>query len=164
MMDDSSRTLEGSTQATPPLKSGIATTPLEWTASFPETWNVQWAGRLLGLFLIFIGAVGMVTEKAALAAFAGMMVVLLLSPRFLPVTYRLSSEGIRQNSLGRSRFKPWSDFQSAELCGRALQLTPKQSFFRGRSRIVLSIPLGQIDDVFEKLQRLMPLRLTSNSK
>ena len=165
MTDYISTTSESSTKSTTAILPGVAVAPLEWTSSFHRL-RGDFDGRLgnglrfLGLLLIIVSAVGLMTGKGFLAIFVGFLLVLIVGQLLVPVTYRLNSEGIERTLFGRRQFKPWVDFESARTNDLVLQLDPKNSLLRGRSRASLCIPLCQRGSTScERLQRLMPLRV-----
>ena len=161
-MDESSRTFEGSTKLSPALRGDLPPAVVQWTTAAFSAWHLERITRLLGILLILASGIGIATGKNSLALFAGALMIVLVIPRLLPVTYRLTGEGIYQSVLGHRRFKPWSDFRSAEVRNEILRLTPRPRLTRGRMRMVLSIPLNSADGtVSDQIEEVVPYRLRS---
>ena len=165
MTDYIPTTSESSTKTTAAIFPGVAVASLEWTSSLHRL-RGDFDGhlgnglRFLGLLLIIVSAVGLITGNGFLASLVGFLIVLIVGQLLVPVTYRLDSQGIERTIFGRRQFKPWSDFESARTNDLVLQLYPKDSLLRGRSRAILCIPLCQRGSTScERLQRLMPLRV-----
>ena len=157
MMDDINPTPDGSTKATTAIRSTATATPLEWKCSLS---NFGRGIKQLGLLLIVAGSVGLITGKISLAILAGLMLALVTLRSLLPVSYRLSNEGIERKTLGYHQFKPWSDFQAAYLNHEMLQLALKNSPFKGQTQWIVRIPLTEKASViYENLQELMPFPL-----
>ncbi len=161
-MDESSRTFEESTQLSPALRGDLPPAVVQWKTAAFSAWHLERITRLFGILLIFTSGIGIATGKNSLALFAGALMIMLVIPRLLPVTYRLTGEGIYQSVFGHRRFKPWSDFRSAEVNNEILRLTSRSRLTRGRMRMVLSIPLNSADGtVSDQIEDVVPYRLRS---
>jgi len=162
-MDEISKTLEASTQLSPPMRGDPPPVVVHWTTAAFSTWHLPRITRLLGILLILASGIGIATGKNSLALFAGALMIMLVIPRLLPATYRLTGEGIYQSVFGHRRFKSWSDFRSAEISNEILRLTSRPRLTRGRMRMVLSIPLKSADGtVSDQIEHIVPYRLRSH--
>ena len=161
-MNESNKTIEGSTQLSPVLRGDPPPATVQWTTVTFSAWHLERITRLLGILLIITSGTGIATGKNSLALFAGALMIMLVIPRLLPVTYRLTGEGIYQSVFGHRRFKPWSDFLSADVSNEILRLTSRPRLTRGRMRMVLSIPLNSADGtVSDQIEDVVPYRLRS---
>ncbi len=154
-----------SIKTTTAILPGLAATPLRWNVSFRFFWRkfddqLGYGFRTAGMLLLVISSVILITGKGWLAILVTFFFLLIVGHILVPATYRLDSDGIERTVFGRRRFKPWSEFESAQTNDLILQLYPKKPFSGGRYRATLCIPLCKDGSTScEKLQQLIPLRV-----
>ena len=150
--------------------SGEPTTASERVGPSPQhsADEIQWTCRkvvpgngnlypLLGSILLVAGLVALITGKEYLAVFAGAAIAAVCWREWLPVSYQVDQDGIRQTVLRISRFKPWALIASIQFHRNTMELQIRPLKWKTRSERPIWIPMGEQHlKIRERLRTLVP--------
>lgn len=128
----------------------------QWTHREAVPWNGNFYPLLGSIFLV-VGLVALITGKGYLAVFAGAAIAAICWREWLPVSYQVDQDGIRQTVLRMSRFKPWALITSVQFHRNAMELQMRPLKWKKRSERPIWIPMGEQHlEIRERLRTLVP--------